>query len=386
LRGARIARSALDEGIEPPRCPADREVRAPRLTWSTVLRSTRAGSPRGLAAPPRPRHCPSNLPQSREASSPFDGPRTPLHPRPVRPRIGAGIGAGRRRDIDRPRYPLRRRRRAPGRTPAHHRLRRAPRRLRDPDRRHRRALGRPRTQGQTRLGHQRRHRPLARSRRPPRQAATRRSPRRGPRARGGNRSPRHPRRRTASHPRKPARPRPPDPPMERRHRHRPAPERLPSRPPLHRGAGPGRRLHGDRPVLLSRRPPSETQSRLPLLARFLPETEPVRSRRRGGDRLGHRPEDGSPRPARVAVPRRRRQRRSAPHARRPRRPQSPLAAGPRLLPQPPEKPAHPVPGTNGGLVRRRRSRKIAYVEAFEICEYGRRPDKAELQRLFPVQP
>jgi len=27
--------------------------------------------------------------------------------------------------------------------------------------------------------------------------------------------------------------------------------------------------------------------------------------------------------------------------------------------------------------------KIKYAEAFEICEYGRRPDKAELKRLFP---
>jgi len=27
--------------------------------------------------------------------------------------------------------------------------------------------------------------------------------------------------------------------------------------------------------------------------------------------------------------------------------------------------------------------KIQFIEAFEICEYGRRPDKAELKRLFP---
>ncbi|MCX8108073.1 MAG: PIG-L family deacetylase [Verrucomicrobiae bacterium] len=30
-----------------------------------------------------------------------------------------------------------------------------------------------------------------------------------------------------------------------------------------------------------------------------------------------------------------------------------------------------------------RARNIQYVEAFEICEYGRRPDRAELKRLFP---
>jgi hypothetical protein len=27
--------------------------------------------------------------------------------------------------------------------------------------------------------------------------------------------------------------------------------------------------------------------------------------------------------------------------------------------------------------------KVKYAEAFEICEYGRRPDKAELKKLFP---
>lgn len=30
--------------------------------------------------------------------------------------------------------------------------------------------------------------------------------------------------------------------------------------------------------------------------------------------------------------------------------------------------------------------KIQYIEAFEICEYGRRPDKTELKRLFPMLP
>ena len=27
--------------------------------------------------------------------------------------------------------------------------------------------------------------------------------------------------------------------------------------------------------------------------------------------------------------------------------------------------------------------KVQYAEAFEICEYGRRPDKAEIKKLFP---
>ena len=30
--------------------------------------------------------------------------------------------------------------------------------------------------------------------------------------------------------------------------------------------------------------------------------------------------------------------------------------------------------------------KIQHAEAFEICEYGRRPDKAELKKLFPFFP
>jgi len=33
-----------------------------------------------------------------------------------------------------------------------------------------------------------------------------------------------------------------------------------------------------------------------------------------------------------------------------------------------------------------RGRAVRYAEAFEICEYGRRPDEAELRRLFPFLP
>jgi hypothetical protein len=29
---------------------------------------------------------------------------------------------------------------------------------------------------------------------------------------------------------------------------------------------------------------------------------------------------------------------------------------------------------------------IQYAEAFEICEYGRQPDEAEIRRLFPMIP
>jgi LmbE family N-acetylglucosaminyl deacetylase len=32
------------------------------------------------------------------------------------------------------------------------------------------------------------------------------------------------------------------------------------------------------------------------------------------------------------------------------------------------------------------AQKVKYAEAFEICEYGRKPDKAELKKLFPFMP
>ena len=30
------------------------------------------------------------------------------------------------------------------------------------------------------------------------------------------------------------------------------------------------------------------------------------------------------------------------------------------------------------------AKKVKYAEAFEICEYGRRPDRKELLKLFPI--
>ncbi len=29
--------------------------------------------------------------------------------------------------------------------------------------------------------------------------------------------------------------------------------------------------------------------------------------------------------------------------------------------------------------------KVKYAEAFEICEYGRRPNKADILKLFPIK-
>jgi hypothetical protein len=35
---------------------------------------------------------------------------------------------------------------------------------------------------------------------------------------------------------------------------------------------------------------------------------------------------------------------------------------------------------------REKAATIQYAEAFEICEYGRQPDEAEIRRLFPMLP
>ncbi len=42
-----------------------------------------------------------------------------------------------------------------------------------------------------------------------------------------------------------------------------------------------------------------------------------------------------------------------------------------------------------GLIKaygKEKGRKVRYAEAFEVCEYGRRPDRAEIARLFPFLP
>ena len=38
------------------------------------------------------------------------------------------------------------------------------------------------------------------------------------------------------------------------------------------------------------------------------------------------------------------------------------------------------------VITRQKPRLGKYAEAFEICEYGRRPDAAEVKRLFPFLP
>jgi len=39
-----------------------------------------------------------------------------------------------------------------------------------------------------------------------------------------------------------------------------------------------------------------------------------------------------------------------------------------------------VPGPS---ISKERAAQVHHAEAFEICEYGRQPNKAELKRLFP---
>ena len=168
-----------------------------------------------------------------------------------------------------------------------------PGRLRPRRRRHRRALGGegPRrskfvslTNGDA--GHQ------TRGRRRAREAAARGGA-------GGGAPPRHRRVRGARQPRRRARADarrapagdPPHPPVERRRRDRPAAERLPPRPPLHRRPGPGRGVHGHRAERLPGHAAAAEEPGLPLLPGRLPAAEPVPPRRGGGDRLGDREED-----------------------------------------------------------------------------------------------
>jgi LmbE family N-acetylglucosaminyl deacetylase len=47
----------------------------------------------------------------------------------------------------------------------------------------------------------------------------------------------------------------------------------------------------------------------------------------------------------------------------------------------------PRPAVRESLVKwygAERAAKVRYAEAFELCEYGRRPDEAEIRRLFPM--
>jgi len=37
----------------------------------------------------------------------------------------------------------------------------------------------------------------------------------------------------------------------------------------------------------------------------------------------------------------------------------------------------------GRYYGKERAEKIRFAEAFEICEYGRKPDKEEMKQLFP---
>ena len=72
--------------------------------------------------------------------------------------------------------------------------------------------------------------------------------------------------------------------LERRHRHRPPAQRLPSRPPLRGRADAGFGLHGHGALLLPGHAAPGQQPGVPLFVGRLPAAQPVPGRRRGGDR------------------------------------------------------------------------------------------------------
>ena len=151
---------------------------------------------------------------------------------------------------------------------AHPLFRGSSRRLRVEGRRRGGHVGGARASRQVRLRHQRRHRPLARRRRPTRPAAQGGSRAAAPAAGHHHGSAGHSRRRVAADPRKPPHHHPPDPRVEGRHRDEPPAQRLPPRPPLHRHPRAGLGLHGGGTALLPGRAAAEEQSRVPLLLRL----------------------------------------------------------------------------------------------------------------------
>ena len=155
--------------------------------------------------------------------------------------------------------------------------------------------------GQVRLADERRRRPPVGGRRRAREAPARGgagggAPLRHRRVRGA----RQPRRRARADARRAPAGDPPHPPVERRRGDRPAAERLPPRPPLHRRPRAGHRLHGHGAERLPRHAAAAEEPRLPLLAGPLPAAEPVPARRGRGHRLGDRQEDPRARRPRVA--------------------------------------------------------------------------------------
>ena len=128
-------------------------------------------------------------------------------------------------------------------------------------------MGGARASGQVRLRHQRRHRALAGGRRPAGAPAHRGVAGDGEDPRHHHPGARHPRRRAGAHAGEPPHDHAAHSRLEGRHRDRPSPERLSSRPPGRRSARSGRLLHGDGAVLLPGHASPGAQPGLPVLSR-----------------------------------------------------------------------------------------------------------------------
>ena len=192
------------------------------------------------------------------------------------------------------------------------------------------------------------------------------------------RRPRQSRRRTAADAGSAAADHPENPPMERGHRAGPAAQRLPPRPSLHGRAGAGCRLHGGGAERLPGYAAAAEEPRLPVLRGSLPEDRRLSGPTSRSTSTTCGEEGGCARRARVAGLR-------------------VAAVGGRKARQVPKDPAQRkvwlsktragriTPGVRKALEARygAEAGKIAHVEAFELCEYGRQPSREELSRMFP---
>ena len=163
----------------------------------------------------------------------------------------------------------------------------------------------------------------------------------------------------------------------------PRPERLPSGPPLHRRAAAGCGLHGHRAQRGDRGAGPEEESGLPVTSKMA-----SRSRRRSGPTSPCPSTTSSTRKSTRSTPTCRRSTSGSPGTparstrcrrtrRRARRGSRSRACG-RPLPR------CARPWSSGTAPRP--AAKVQVAEAFEICEYGTRPDEAMLRRLFPFLP
>ena len=194
---------------------------------------------------------------------------------------------------------------------------------------------------------------------------------------------RHPRRRARADAGEPPDDHPADPRVEGRHRDRPPPERLPPRPPRRGSARPGRGVHGHGAVLLPRHAaPRKNPVFLYYEDGFTrPESVPGRRRRRIDDVIDKKLAAVEALPSQFY--------------------EGGANGGPQLMPSDEAgkttRKARCAKNSSAGSRRRRtqyraklrelygpeRGDAFSTAEAFEISEYGRRPNAEEIKRLFP---